>query len=247
VLVEQSALPLPSVPLFLAAGALIQAGRLNGLLAVACAVAASLIADAVWFQLGRRRGRRILNLLCRLSLEPDSCVRMTENVFLKYGMNSLLISKFVPGLNAVAAPLAGNSKSPFARFLLYDAAGAALWCASYMALGYLFSTQLELLLGYASTMGSGLLLLVAALFAVWIGQKWVQRHLFLKRLRGNRISAAELRERLKAGEELVIVDLRSRLAEESPLIPGAIRVPAEELVARSREIPRDREIILFCS
>jgi membrane protein DedA with SNARE-associated domain len=247
VLVEQSAIPLPSIPLLLAAGALIRIGSLNAPLAIACAVAGSLIADTIWFQLGRWRGRRILRLLCRVSLEPDSCVRQTENAFLKYGMKSLLIAKFIPGLNAVAAPLAGNSKSTFLHFLLYDAAGAALWSGCYIALGFLFSAQLEMLLGYVSTMGSGLLVLVAALFALWIGRKYVQRRMFLKHLKGNRITVDELQERLGAGEEPVIVDLRSGVSDESPGIPGAIRMSPDELHTRSAEIPRDREIILYCS
>lgn len=247
VFVEQSALPLPSVPLLLAAGALIRAGRLHAGAAIACCVAGALVADIIWFQLGRRRGRRILNLLCRVSLEPDSCVRQTENAFLKYGMKSLLVAKFVPGLNAVAAPLAGNSRSPFWHFLLYDSVGAAVWSGSYLALGFLFSTQLENLLAYASTMGSGLLLLVALLFALWIGRKYLQRRMFLKRLRGDRITPEELQEKLDAGEDLVIVDLRSGLSDDSAGIPGAIRLTADELTARHSEIPRDRDIILFCS
>jgi membrane protein DedA with SNARE-associated domain len=247
VLVEESAIPLPSIPLLLAAGALVRGGRMRGLPAIACCVAAALIADTIWFQLGRRRGRRILGLLCRVSLEPDSCVRQTESAFLKYGMKSILIAKFIPGLNAVAAPLAGNSRAPFARYLLYDAVGAALWSGGYLVLGFLFRAQLEMLLAYASTMGSGLLLLVAALFGLWIGRKYVQRRMFLKRLKGDRITARELRERLDAGQDLVIVDLRSRPSDDAPGIPGAIRLTTEELTARSREIPRDREIILFCS
>src|SRR5690242_19143926 len=101
VLAEQSAIPLPSVPLLLAAGALSRAGRLHVLPAIACCAIAAQIADTVWFQLGRHRGRQVLRLLCRVSLEPDSCVRQTENAFLKYGMSSLLVSKFIPGLNAV--------------------------------------------------------------------------------------------------------------------------------------------------
>src|SRR4029077_7985145 len=115
-----------------------RAGKLHPLPAIACCIVAALIADTIWFELGRRRGRRGLRLLCRVSLEPDSCVRQTENAFVKYGMRSLLVSKFVPGLNAVAAPLAGNSKSRYWRFLLYDSAGAFIWSGAYLALGYLF-------------------------------------------------------------------------------------------------------------
>ena len=174
-------------------------------------------------------------------------MRQTENAFLKYGMKSLLISKFIPGLNTVAAPLAGNSKTSFGRFLLFDAAGAALWSGCYIVLGFLFSTQLEMLLAEVSRMGSGLFLLVAALFALWIGRKYVQRRLFLKRLRADRITPVELQLRLSAGEDMVMVDLRGGVSDCSPAVPGAICLSSDELTAKSREIPRDREIILFCS
>jgi membrane protein DedA with SNARE-associated domain len=247
VLAEQSAIPLPSVPLLLVSGALIRAGRMQALPAIACCVIAALIADTVWFQLGRHGGRRVLRLLCRVSLEPDSCVRQTENAFLKYGMRSLLVSKFIPGLNAVAAPLAGNSHASSANFLLHDCAGAAIWSGTYLALGYLFSQQLETMLAYASNMGSGLLVLVLVLFALWIGRKFVQRQQFLRQLDVARITPEELRDRLNAGEDLFIVDLRSRLADDPDLFPGATRISPEDLASRAQEIPRDREIILFCS
>ncbi len=247
VLAEQSGVPLPSAPLLLVAGALIRAGRLNALLAILCCVVAALIADTIWFHLGRRRGRRVLRLLCRVSIEPDSCVKQTENAFLKYGMRSLLVAKFIPGLNAVAAPLAGNSKEPYWRFVLYDGAGASIWSVSFLALGYIFSEQLEMALAYASRMGSGLLVLVPGLFALWIGWKLIQRRRLIKALDVARITPEELRDRLNAGEELFIVDLRSRLSADANLIPGAIRISLEDFPARSQEIPRDREIILFCS
>ncbi len=247
VFAEQSAIPLPSAPLMLVAGALIRAGRLHGLLAILCCVAAALVADTIFFHLGRRRGRGVLRLLCRVSIEPDSCVRQTENAFLKYGMKSLLIAKFIPGLNAVAAPLAGNSEASYWRFVLYDGAGASIWSASFLALGYMFSEQLEMALDYASRMGSGLLVLVPGVFALWIGWKLIQRRRFIRALDGARITPEELRDRLNAGEDLFIVDLRSRLSEDANLIPGAIRISLEDFAAHSQEVPRDREIILFCS
>lgn len=247
VLVEQSAIPLPSAPLLLAAGALIRTGRLHALAVIATCLLAALIADSVWFELGRRRGQQVLRLLCRISLEPDSCVRQTENAFLKYGMSSLFVSKFVPGLNAVAAPLAGNSKAPYWGFLLYDGAGAVMWSGAYVALGYVFSGQLEAVAASASRMGTRFLLLVLALFAVWIGRKFFQRRRFLRQLDIARITPEELRDRLNAGEDLFVVDLRNRLSQSPNSIPGAVRISAEELTARGQEIPRDREIILFCS
>ena len=131
--------------------------------------------------------------------------------------------------------------------LLYDAGGAAIWSGAYLALGYVFSEQLETLLAYVSQMGSGLLALVLVLTGLWIGRKWLQRERFLKQLRVDRITPEELRSRLNAGEDLFIVDLRSSLSGEPDLIPGAKRISPEDLTARGQEIPRDREIILFCS
>jgi len=247
VLAEQSAIPLPSVPLLIAAGALIHAGRLLVLPAILCSMVAALIADTIWFELGRHRGRQVLRLVCRLSLEPDSCVRQTENVFVKYGMSSLLVSKFVPGLNAVAAPLAGHSRKSYLQFAVYDGVGTLIWCGTYIALGYVFSEQLESVIGYASRMGSNLVLLVFALFVIWIGWKFAQRRRFLRQLQIARITPVELQERLSAGEELFIVDLRTGHPGEPVLIPGAVRISPEELAVRGHEIPRDREIILFCS
>jgi membrane protein DedA with SNARE-associated domain len=247
ILAEQSAIPVPSAPLLLAAGALVRTGRLNLLPALLCCLAGALIADTVWFELGKYRGRQVLRLVCRISLEPDSCVRQTENAFLKYGLRSLLVSKFVPGLNAVAAPLAGQARTAYFRFAAYDVAGALIWSGAYLATGYIFSQQLEAVLGYASRMGSSLLVVIAALLGGWIAGKWVQRRRFLKQLDTARITPEELEERINADEQFFIVDLRSGFAEEPALIPGAVRISPDELAARRQEIPRDRDIVLFCS
>jgi membrane protein DedA with SNARE-associated domain len=247
VLAEQGAIPLPSIPLLVAAGALVRLGRLQMLVAIACCVAAALVADTVWFQLGKHRGQRVLHFLCRVSLEPDSCVRRTENAFLKYGLNSLLVSKFVPGLNAVASPLAGSSGAPYWRFLAYDSAGTMIWSAAYLTLGYVFFEQLESVVLYASRMGSSLLSLVVGLFALWICWKFLQRRRFLKQLNVARITPEELRDRLEAGEDLLIVDLRTKLDEHPSTIPGAVRISTEDLTSGVQAIPRDRDIILFCS
>ncbi len=246
-LAEQTVVPLPSIPLLLACGALARAGRLDFSSVLACGTAAVLIADNLWFQVGRRRGGRILRLVCRVSLEPDSCVRRTENAFQKYGIRSLLVSKFVPGLNAVAAPLAGVSGVKLARFLIFDTLGALIWIGTYTGIGYLLSDQLETVAAHAMRMGFGMVVLVAGLLAAWIAWKIVQRRRFIRKMAVARITAEELRSRLQAGEDVVVVDVRNKRVSEAEPMPGALRIPVEELEARHPEIPRDREIVLFCS
>lgn len=247
VLAEQGAVPLPSVPLLIAVGALARAGSLNAAVAILCCVAGALAADSVWFHFGKVRGKSVLRFLCRVSLEPDSCVRKTENAFVRYGLKTMLIAKFIPGLNAVAAPLAGDSGIALAKFLTVDAAGVVIWSGAYIGAGYLFSTQLELALLYIERLGSGFAALVLAAAVGWILWKYIQRRRFLRRLDVARITPEELLERIDAGEDMYIVDLRGGSGGDAAAVPGAVRISAEELAARSREIPRDREIILVCS
>jgi membrane protein DedA with SNARE-associated domain len=246
-LAEQGALPLPSVPLLLACGALSRSGQLNPVLVVLSGMAACLIADNIWFQLGRRRGARILNFLCRIALEPDSCVRKTENAFAKYGVRSLLVAKFIPGLNAVAAPMAGSSGTSLGRFLCFDTLGVLIWMLSYCGLGYVFSDQIETVALYAMQMGKGLIALLLALLAAWIAWKFIQRQRFLHKLAVARITVEELRDKLEAGEDVMIIDVRSARETEQFSIPGALRISIEDLEQQHAEIPRDRDVILFCS
>ncbi|MDQ6664102.1 MAG: VTT domain-containing protein [Acidobacteriota bacterium] len=247
ILAEQGAIPLPSIPVLLAAGALIRADRLSGALVLCCAIGACVIADNFWFQLGRHRGASVLRFLCRIALEPDSCVRKTENVFVRYGSRSLLLAKFVPGLNAAAAPLAGISGMSVPRFLIFDVLGSLVWSFSYVGLGFIFSNQLETVAAYAVRTGSWLLLFIAASLGLWIAWKYTQRRKFLRKLAIARITPRELKIKLDAGEDVMIVDLRSALAGEDDSIPGALRISSEELTGRHQEIPRDRDIVLYCS
>jgi rhodanese-related sulfurtransferase len=205
-----------------------------------------LIADSIWFHLGRLRGKRILRFLCRISLEPDSCVRHTEKAFFKYGLKTLLVAKFVPGLSAVTAPLSGDSGVSIVRFLALDALGVLIWSTAYMSVGYLFSGQLELAFDYIQRLGSGLIVLVVALLAAWVLWKFIQRRRFFRQIEMARITPEELRDRVEAGEEVCIVDLRVSPETDSSF-PGVVRMSIEDLAANSEQIHRDREIILFCS
>ena len=247
VLAEQAALPIPSVPLLLVSGALVRTGQLHLLPALASAFAACVMADNVWFQLGKGYGGRTLQFICKISLEPDSCVRRTENVFLRHGLRSLLVSKFIPGLNAVTAPLAGGAGARVGRFLFFDSVGALIWLGVYVGAGYLFSDQLEIAIGYAIRMGSSVFLVALCVLAAWIAWKAIQRRKFIKSVEMARISPGELQAMLRAGSDVTIVDVRNGLAAEIDLIPGALRIPAEDLPSRHLEIPRDREIVLFCT
>ena len=171
---EQFALPVPSEPVLLAAGALARAGRLTLPVAVLVAVAGALVADVVWYEIGRTRGSRVLRFLCRISLERDSCVRQSQERFARHGARALLVAKFVPGLNTVAQPLAGILGVPRRRFLLFDGLGAMLWVGSYMTLGYVFGDQLERLALYGDRLGTWLIVLLLATYVfdmppVWAG------------------------------------------------------------------------------
>jgi membrane protein DedA with SNARE-associated domain len=249
VFAEQIGLPLPSMPLLLAAGALAGTGRLSLFGSLLYAVLAAVAADSIWYGLGRRKGIKVLQLLCKISLEPDSCVRRTEGVFAKRGARSLLLAKFVPGLSTVAPPLAGVFHMRVGRFLLYDAVGTILWAGTFLGLGFAFSGEIERIAEHLEHLGSGLLVLVLGALAAYIGYKFLARQRFLRELRIARITADELKRKLDAGEELVIVDLRHSMdfEAEPETIPGAFRMDAKELEEQTDRLPRDREVILYCT
>jgi membrane protein DedA with SNARE-associated domain/rhodanese-related sulfurtransferase len=249
VFLEQMGIPLPALPVLLAAGALSATGRFSPYLAIALVVLACVVADAFWFYLGRFRGSHVLRFLCRISLEPDSCVRRTENVFVRYGLRSIVVSKFIPGLNTVAPPLAGMFGISAVRFLLLDAIGALLYGGCFILLGYCFSSQIQRIAAALAGIGGSALALMVALAAAYLGFKYWQRQRLLRELRMARINVAELRRRQDAGEEVVILDLRSsaELQHDPSLIRGALHLPLDEIENRHHEIPRDRDVIVYCS
>jgi len=246
VLLEQMGLPIPAAPLLIAAGALARAGKMNLTFAVALAFIAAILADLFWYSLGRYRGGRILKLLCRISLEPDSCVRRTENLFVRHGVHSLLVAKFVPGLNTAAPSLAGIFRMPVRRFMIFDFLGALLWVVSVTSLGLIFSDQLEQI---ALRWSGWLVAVLAGSLAAYVLGKFIQRRRFIRRLRIARITPKELMDKLRAGETISIVDLRQPMDIEAfpQMIPGALRIAMEEIEERHAEIPRDRDVVLYCS
>jgi membrane protein DedA with SNARE-associated domain len=246
---EQIGLPMPAIPFLLAAGALARSGRLELAAVISIAVVASLLADLIWYELGRRRGGPVLHRLCRIALEPDSCIRVTENVFARYGSASLLVAKFVPGLNTAAPPMAGMLRMNLLKFTVLDLLGALVWAGSFMGIGYLFSSQVERALALLTEFGGLALAVAAAGLGAYVSWKLVQRRRVMRELRVARISPDELKRLIDSGAEPTVVDLRHPLESGGSAagIPGALRIPAEEVERRHMEIPRDRDIVLVCT
>jgi membrane protein DedA with SNARE-associated domain len=186
VFLEHIGLPIPGAPLLLAAGALAGLGQLDFSIALLAALLGCGLSDAFWFEVGRRQGNGMLRLLCRFSVERDSCVRRTESTFARRGPGTLLLAKFVPGLNSVAAPLAGLSGMSRLRFHALAGTGALLWAASWMSVGWIFRYELDRVMPALSAMGlrCGLGLTFAGL--VWIGwlvhQRGQRRRVLLRPL-----------------------------------------------------------------
>jgi len=249
VLVEQLGLPLPASPWLLAGGALAASGKIHWYSALLAAALGSALADQVWFYLGQRGGNRVLNFLCRISLEPDSCVRRTHDLFTRYGMRGVVVAKFIPGLNTLAPPMAGSSGMSAARFFFFDGLGSLLYTGTFIFVGAMFSRQLDQVIAALASLGGSAVAVVAGLFAVYIAFKYIQRRRLLKELRTARITADELFQKLEAGETPIILDLRSKaeLERDPALIRGARHVTMDELKALQQEMPRDREIVLYCS
>ena len=246
VFAEQIGLPVPAMPFLIAAGALVGAGQMTLGMAVALAVVAAMAGDQVWFELGRRRGRLVLNWLCRISLEPTSCVRRTEDFFARHGVRSLLIAKFVPGYSTIAPPLAGIVGLSVPQYLLFNGVGTLLWVGTGLAVGLAFSDQLEQALSMSAQIGPtvGLTVFVAAIG--YVVYKAVHRYRADHSI--PRVTVREVADKLAAGENPVFVDLRSLAArQDTPGIPGAIALTLDELVAMQHELPRDRDVILYCA
>jgi len=249
VFVEQAGLPVPSAPLLLTAGALSGMHQMNLGVAIAFAVIGAVASDSMWYEIGRRKGVRVLQLICRISLEPDSCVRRTQISFARNGPRVLLGAKFIPGLNAMAAPLAGIIKMGWRRFLFFDTLGTLAWVSAFTVTGYAFSSELERVAARAAYLGEWLVVLLLAGFAGYILWKYYNRQKFLRKLKIARISPEELKEKMDAGEDILVVDLRHSLDFDAnpETIPGALHIDAAEFEEAYEVIPRDREIVLFCA
>ena len=248
VLAAQAGLPLPAYPTLILTGALLGKGgyAAPGLLAVA--VLAALIADSGWYLAGKRVGRPVLRVLCRVSLSPDTCVRQTETIYTRFGAPSLMVAKFIPGFAAVATALAGAVRTRLASFLVFDAIGAALWAGVAIIIGYLFRDAVGDLVDTLARLGKIGVALVLLALAIFVGAKWWDRRRFFNELRMARITVAELADLLDAGTAPMLLDVRSAESQKADgRIPGAIAVDEKTVAIRIPESESGREVIVYCS
>ena len=249
VLVEQLGIPLPATPVLLAAGALSAEHQISFFLALACGLAAAIVADTTWFFVGRRYGHHVLRILCKLSLEPTTCVRKTQDSFGRRRGVTLMFAKFVPALATLAPPVAGENGMGFGQFLFFDGIGATLWVGALLVCGRFFGDLLKRdtsLLDWAGHFSGALLILGIVGFFV---ARLLRRRAVLKSLAASRLDPVELKAQLDAGEPVFIVDLRHplELLPDPFTLPGALHFSPDALESRHSEIPRDRDVVLFCT
>jgi len=249
VVLTQLGVPLPALPLLAVAGALVAQGELALAPLLAVTVAASLVGDTLWYLAGRRHGYSILRTLCRIAIEPDSCVKQTENAFLRWGPASLMVAKYVPGLATIAPPLAGTMGLAFWRFTLFSAVAAVLWAAAPIALGAWFHAEIDWALQQLGDMGARAVALVLVALAMYLGVKLAQRYLLIRFLRSVRVTVEQLKEMLQREVRPVILDARSALARQLDprVIPGAIAVDIDDPALALPPLADDREIVVYCS
>ncbi|MEP7061842.1 MAG: DedA family protein/thiosulfate sulfurtransferase GlpE [Betaproteobacteria bacterium] len=248
VLLQQLGLPVPAVPTLVVAGALAAVGTLNGALVLAAAVAASVVADCVWFVAGRRYGYQVLRLLCRISLSPDTCVRETEGIFERWGFYSIVLSKFIPGFSTVGPPMAGALRMPIARFLAASMASATLWAGAALVVGWVFAAQVEYVLAWMTAHLVAATLWIVAALALYIGWKALQRYRLARFVHSARITVDELRDIITGDAPPMVIDIGSNLAHQSrPHIAGAALMDLDRIAREAMRFPTDRDIVIYCA
>jgi rhodanese-related sulfurtransferase len=208
----------------------------------------------VWYEAGRRWGAQILHFIHGLALDPDAAARRSKETFVRHGPRTLMLAKFVVGLDAATPPLAGLSGTSRTRFIAFDAVGAVLWSGAYAGLGYVLGKDLDRAAAYAARVGTLWVIVVLSALAMYVGRKLVRWHRFAGEFRMARITPEELKKKLDAGEKVMIVDLHGR--RDGPRghqgIPGAVcidphRFGQHDNPSKQTPIPCDREVVLYCT
>lgn len=244
-LLERIGLPLFLSPVLVGAGALAAVNQMQLDLGFWVAMAACIAGDALWYELGRKRGDRVLSLLCRISFEPDTCVRKSK-VFVERGAHrTLFFSKWLPGVSHIIPAIAGLSGIGRQSFLITNVAGTAVFVLALMLAGYIPIARMHLVPAVGAIVFEASLAVLAANVVI----KYAQRRRFLKELYKSRITPQELKQMLDSGEPVVIVDLRHALdsVSEPRVLPGAVRMLPDEVEKRAGSLPRNRDIVLYCT
>lgn len=244
-ILERIGLPLFLSPVLVGAGALAAANQMRFDLGFWVALLACIAGDALWYEMGRKKGDSVLGLLCRISFEPDTCVRKSKVLFEKSANRTLFFSKWLPGVSHIIPAIAGLSRIGREQFLVTNIAGTTVWVLALMLMGYLPVEHMHLVPAMGSLVFEGALVLLAGN----VGIKYMQRRRFLNELYKSRITPQDLRDMLDSGQGVAIVDLRHSLDSitDPRVLPGAIRMLPEDVTERANTLPHDREIILYCT
>jgi membrane protein DedA with SNARE-associated domain/rhodanese-related sulfurtransferase len=238
--------------LLMTAGAL--AGRGGGHLTIPLvlltSVVACVIADSVWFWLGRRWGSNVIRLICSLTSNPQDSRERTRRMFDRWGLRLLLVAKFFPVLDGASPPLAGAQGATVRGFLAYDLVGSLLWSAAYVLTGFLFSSQLDRVIRLLDRFGTGIILLVAVPMLLWTSWRLFRIVTMIRHLRLHRMSPAMLQRKIDDGDRIGVVDLLRYEAMDRELegIPGAVRTDPDQLRRAQRVVvPEGVSMVLYCS
>ncbi|MDQ6680271.1 MAG: VTT domain-containing protein [Pseudomonadota bacterium] len=247
VLAAQVGLPLPMVPVLVVMGARSMAGEVAVEALFGVAVAACLVADFAWYAAGQRYGSRVLRTVCRLSMSPDSCVRQTQSLFARWGVWTLVVAKFIPGLGPISTALSGQTRLALPVFVLLDALGASLFVGVAIGLGRAFHSAVDNLLGMLAGFGEvGLAVIVGALL-LFVAFRFAQRHWLIRALRMTRISVAELERLRHSDSPHAIYDVRASASRERDgTIPGALPWSVEAKELPPAAAAPDVEVIVYC-
>ena len=241
--------PVPAAPLLVVAGGVAMAGQISLTVCMVVSVIANVLGDAVWYQAGRWRGHRVMKLLCRISLSPDTCVRQSEGILSKWGGSSLIAAKFLPGISVVAAPMAGALGMSWKRFLSYDVGASLIWTLVFLAVGVVFAGQIVVVLDFMTQFGTIAGVAIVIALATMIIYRYLRRRWMLSDRYAPRIAVNELRELIRRGEAPIVIDVRSSVAmlQDGRRVPGAIVATLAQLPTTATELPRDREVVLYCN
>jgi membrane protein DedA with SNARE-associated domain len=250
VFAEAAGLPVPAAIALIAGGAAAASHFLSPTLVLAAAITAMMFGDILLFILGRYTGWALLGFLCRLSLNPETCILRSAETFYKRGRVALIFAKFVPGVNTMAPPLAGSMKMKFAQFLRLDFAGTCLYVSAYAGLGYVFRDFVVKITRGLQSAGQAFTEVVVVAIFVFLIYRIV--HYRRDKITGviPRIEVEELAKRMVIAEnQIVLVDVRSHGYYDSGAarIAGSIRLEPNQLSEEWKTLPRDKDIYVYCT